>query len=141
MKKFRFNLEKILQLRKFREDECKIALGQAISILNKIENEIKQTAVRRHAAASQRFINYAEIITWELYIKRLDYQAQKLTEQAAQAEIVVEEKRALYLEASKELKIMEKLKEKQQKTHRKEMFDSQMEELDEITSARTFQNY
>ena len=141
MKKFKFNLEKILQLRKFREEECKIALGQAISILNKIENEIKQTAVRRHAAASQRFIDPAEITTWELYIKRLDFQAQKLAEQAAQAEIVVEEKRALYLEASRELKTMEKLKEKQQKSHRKEMFNHQMAEIDDITSARTFQNY
>ena len=140
MKKFKFNLEKILQLRKFKEEECKIALGQAISVLNKIENEIKQTAIRRHAAASQRFMNHEDINTWELYIKRLDLQAEKLAQQAAQAEIIVDEKRALYLEASKELKTMEKLKEKQQITYRKDMFNLQMAEMDEITSARSFQN-
>jgi flagellar export protein FliJ len=57
-------------------------------------------------------------------------------EQAAQAELVVEEKRAAYLEASKDLKALEKLKEKQQKEHRKEMMNLQMAEVDDITAAR-----
>jgi len=136
MRRFKFNLEKILQLRKFKEEECKLALGQAIAALNMIENEIKETAVRRYAAASKRFADVAETAAWETYILRLDQQAQRLAEQAAQAEMVVEEKRALYLEASKDLKAMEKLKEKQQKEYRREMLNLQMAEVDDITSAR-----
>jgi flagellar FliJ protein len=136
MKRFKFNLEKILQLRKFREEECKIALGQAVAALNKIENEIMETAVKRHSAASNRFANVGEMLSWENYILRLDREAQRLTEQAAQAEIVVEEKRALYLEASKDLKALEKLKEKQQKEYRKETMNLQMAEVDDITAAR-----
>lgn len=120
----------------FKEDECKIALGQAISILNKIENDIKQTAVKRHNAALQRFTNPLEILLWENYIIRLDSEVQKLTEQAAQAEIVVEEKRALYLEAQKELKVLENLKEKRKQEYRKEMLSKEMNEIDELTSAR-----
>jgi flagellar FliJ protein len=136
MKRFKFNLEKRLKLRKFREEECKIALGQAISALNKIENEIRETAVKRHNAASNRFANVGEMVSWENYILWLDRQTQKLMEQAVQAELVVEEKRAAYLEASKDLKALEKLKEKQQKEHRKEMMNLQMEEVDDITAAR-----
>ena len=136
MKRFKFSLEKILQIRKFKEEECKIALGQAISVLNKIENEIKETAVKRHGAASVRFTEIGDITSWEHYIKRLDIEAQKLTEQAAQAEIVVEQKRELYLEAQKELKALEKLKEKQQKDYRKEMLNYEMIEIDNMTSAR-----
>ena len=136
MKKFKFNLEKILQIRKFKEEECKLALGQAISVLNKIENEIKQTALKRHNAASQRFTNPGEIVYWQNYILRLDVETQKLTEKAAQAQMVVEEKRSLYLEASKDLKAMEKLKEKQQKEYRKEMLNYQMNEVDDMTAAR-----
>jgi flagellar FliJ protein len=136
MKRFKFNLEKVLQLRKFREDECKLALGQAISALNIIENEIKETAVKRHNAASHRFANPLEMSSWDNYIIRLDQQAQRLTEQAAQAELTVEEKRALYLEASKDLQAIEKLKEKQKKEYRKEMLNFQMAEVDDITAAR-----
>ena len=140
MKRFKFNLEKVLQLRKFREEECKLALGQAISVLNGIENEIKETAVKRHGAALQRFADVGETAPWEMYILRLDQQAQRLAEQAAQAELVVEEKRALYLEASKDLKAIEKLKEKQQKEYRREMLNLQMIEVDDITAARYMQH-
>ena len=136
MKRFKFNLEKILQLRKFREEECKIALGQAVAALNKIENEIMETAVKRHSAASNRFADVGEMVFWENYILRLDREAQKLTEQAAQAELVVEEKRAAYLEASKDLKALEKLKEKRQKEYRKKTLNLQMAEVDDITAAR-----
>lgn len=136
MKRFKFNLEKILRLRQFKEEECKLALGRAVSILNKIENDIKETALKRHAATSSRFSNVAEISSWEIYILRLDQQADRLTEQAAQAQIVVEEKRALYLEAQKDLKAMEKLKEKQQKEYRREMLNYEMNEVDDLTSSR-----
>jgi flagellar FliJ protein len=136
MKKFSFNLEKIMQLRKFREEECKIALGQAISILNEIENKIKETALRHHAASSARFADTGQIAVWDLYISRLEIEAQNLGEQAAQAELVVEEKRAEYLEASKDLKAIEKLKEKREEEYQKEVFDYEMSEIDDLTSAR-----
>ena len=136
MKKFSFRLQKVLQLRKFREEECKIELGQAISALNMIENEIKTTAVKRHNAASMRFADINEIGAWDIYILRLDQETERLMEKAAQAEIIVEEKRAQYLEASKDLKALEKLKEKRGKEHRKEAADLQMAEIDDVTAAR-----
>jgi len=140
MKRFKFGPEKVMQLRKFKEEECKLALGQAVSILNKIENEIKKTAVKRHNAASQRFIDIGETNAWENYIMRLDQEAKQLTEKAAQAEITVEEKRMLYLEAQKDLKTIEKLKEKRQKEYRKETLNYEMNEVDGLTSARFMGN-
>jgi flagellar FliJ protein len=136
MKKFTFSLQKVLQLRKYREEECKLALGQAISILNMIENQIKENAVKHYHAASERFKEPEQIVSWDVYILRLEHEAQNLTEKAAQAELVVEEKRAEYLEASKDLKAMEKLKEKRQMEYRKEISDYQMAEIDELTAAR-----
>ena len=136
MKRFSFRLEKVMQLRKFKEDECKLALGQAISILNKIENDIKMTAVKRHNATEQRFNAGQDISSWDNYILRLEQEVEKLAEQAAQAELVVEEKRALYIEAQKDLKAIEKLKEKRKKEYRKEMMDLQMTEIDDMTAAR-----
>jgi len=136
MRRFKFSLEKVLKLREFKEEEAKLALGQAISVLNKIENDIKQTALKRHAASTQRFANPGEILMWDMYILRLEQETERLLKQAAQAQIVVEEKRALYLEAQKDLKAMENLKEKRQKEYRKEMLNYQMNEVDDITSSR-----
>jgi len=136
MKRFTFRLEKVLQLRKFKENECKLALGQAISVLNKIENDMKITAVKRHEAVQQRFNSPQDMASWDVYILRLEQEAERLAQRAAQAELVVEEKRALYIEAQKDLKAIEKLKEKRQKEYRKEMMNYQMAEVDDMTAAR-----
>jgi flagellar FliJ protein len=143
MKRFRFGLQKVLDLRQYREQEAKIELGKAIGILIAIENNIKRNAVIRHQAVQQRFIGIntsghagnngaASMLAWDSYINRLEQEAERLMREAAQAEMVVEEKRNLYLEASRELKVMEKLKERRGKEHRKEMFAAETRELDDV---------
>jgi flagellar FliJ protein len=140
VKRFSFNLEKVLELRQYREQEAKNELGRAISILNAIENNIKQNALVHSRAVQERFtgINAADntgalsMLAWDNYILRLEQEAQRLMEEAAQAELVVEEKRAQYLEASRELKVMEKLKEKREKEYRKEVLSAETRELDDM---------
>ena len=140
MKRFSFNLEKVRELRQYREQEAKNELGQAISILNAIENNIKENALVHSRAVQERFVSLnahesagaLSMLAWDNYILRLEQEAQRLMEQAAAAELVVEEKRAQYLEASRELKVMEKLKEKREKEYRKEMFDAETRELDDM---------
>jgi flagellar FliJ protein len=136
MKRFTFSLQKVLELRKYHEEESKIALGQAISALTFIENNIKETAVRRHHAATERFADTGQLLVWNSYIGRLDQETERLTEEAARAEMTVEEKRTVYLEASRDLKAMEKLKEKREKEYRKEMFAAETAELDILSAGR-----
>jgi len=140
VKRFNFNLEKVLELRQYREQEAKNELGRAISILNTIENNIKQNALVHSSAVQERFtgLNSAEnsgilsMLAWDNYILRLEQEAQRLMEEAAQAELVVEERRSQYLEASRELKVMEKLREKREKEYRKEVFAAETRELDDM---------
>ncbi|MDR2476850.1 MAG: flagellar export protein FliJ [Treponema sp.] len=135
MKRFHFKLQKILELRKHREDEAKIELGRAIGILTEIENQIKQNAVKHQHAAAKRFADAgdaAAIISWDRYILRLEQEADRLLQKAAQAELVVEEKRSRYLEASRELKVMEKLKEKRGLEYRQEFFAAETAGLDDL---------
>ncbi|MCL2410300.1 MAG: flagellar export protein FliJ [Treponema sp.] len=136
MKKFNFNLEKILELKRFSEEEAKMALGLAIGVLTQIENKIKETALKQHNAASERFKNPAQMLMWNNYIERLQQETEKLMEEAAQAELVVEEKRNLYTEAFRDLKAMEKLKEKKETEYKKIMETKESLELDEIFAAR-----
>ena len=136
MKRFIFGLQKVLDLRRYREQEAKIELGRVIGVLTEIENRIRECAVRRHDAANKRFADAAVISAWDNYISRLDQEAERLAKEAARAELAVEEKRALYLEASREFKVMEKLKEKQEKEYRKEMFSAETAELDDLWRRR-----
>jgi flagellar FliJ protein len=142
MKRFKFGLAKVLELRQYREQEAKNELGKAIGILTAIENEITVNEEKHVDATRQRFesINTSGegnniLMQWDNYILRLEREAEFLAEQAEQAEQVVEEKRNLYLEASRELKVIEKLKEKRQKEYRKEMFAAETKELDDIFRA------
>jgi flagellar FliJ protein len=149
VKRFSFNLEKVLELRQYHEQEAKNELGRAISILTAIENNIKQNALIHSQAVQQRFTGLgdsdigiaadtaaASMLAWNTYILRLEQEAERLMEEAARAEMVVEEKRNLYLEASRELKVMEKLKEKRENEYRKEFFAAETRELDDIWRAK-----
>ena len=139
MKRFKFGLEKVLKLRQHHEHEARVELGRAIGVLSGIENQIKKNAVSRNEAVQERFtgINSGSqdglqsMRAWDAYINRLERETERLMEEAAQAEVVVEEKRQLYVEASHELKVMENLKERREKEHRKEMFVEETKELDD----------
>lgn len=144
MKRFHFGLQKVLELRQYREQEAKIELGRAIGILTEIEDRIRQNAVRHQQAAAERFVNIggvgeegaggsaATMLAWDNFILRLEQEAERLTQEAAAAELVVEEKRAEYRQASGELKAIEKLKEKRELEYRKEMFAAETAELDDL---------
>jgi len=134
MKTFSFNLEKILNLRKFYEDEAKIELGRAVGILAEIESKILATITERARAAAAQFSSgngAAEIQQYMYYLVRLDNTRDRLLREAALAELKVEEARNAFNEASMERKVLDKLKEKKYKEYRKTMFAEEAKMLDD----------
>ncbi|MDR2304452.1 MAG: flagellar export protein FliJ [Treponema sp.] len=142
MRRFHFNLEKVLEFRKYRERETEIELGRAIAALTIIQNGLKENAVNHHKAAEERFAqtDIRDIQYYDLYVQRLDIEKEKLLREAAQAAIVIEEKRAVYLEASRDRKVLDKLKEKREKEYRKTMLAEETKELDDIASLAVARN-
>jgi flagellar FliJ protein len=138
LKRFRFSLEKVLELRKYREQETRLELGRAVSDLQAIEGQIRETGAARYAAAAARFSsdNILETINYENYINRLDHLKEKLLKDAAAAELVVEEKREVWLEASRDRKIVDKLREKRAAEYRKETAKEERAELDDLANDR-----
>ncbi|MDR3193073.1 MAG: flagellar export protein FliJ, partial [Treponema sp.] len=115
MKRFNFSLEKVLELRRYREQETELELGRATGELVVIEQRIRELAEARSLAAAGRFSpgnSAVDIRNYELYILRLDKTKEELLEAAAKAAQKVEEARRIYLEASRDRKVMDKLKEK-----------------------------
>ena len=137
MKAFAFPLQKVLDLRKYHEDEAKIELGRAISILADLENRILALAQERARAAAAQFSpgNSAVMIQqYMFYLLRLDNTKEQLLKEAAMAELKVEEARTVFLEASREREVMDKLKEKKEGEHRKKMLAEETKALDEISA-------
>jgi len=135
MKPFVFPLQKILNLRTHSEDEAKIELGRAITALSEIESQILTVAQERVAAASAQFDpqnSSATMKQYMFYILRLDTLKEQLLKEAAAAELQVEQARQAFLEASRERKVLDKLKEKQQKAYRKETLAQEAKALDDV---------
>jgi flagellar FliJ protein len=136
VRRFRFDLEKVLELRAFHEREAELELGRAMGELAVIEQKIRNIAAERVAIAAERFAggrSAAEIRNSELYLIRLDHTRDALLEAAAKAELVVETKREAFKEASRERKVMDKLKDKRKSEYRKEALLDEIKTLDDLS--------
>ena len=131
MKRFSFSLEKVLSLRKFREQETKIELGKAIGELSEIENNINNVAQERFRAGDLFSGNGAIVRSYLLYVSRLDLKKEELLTEAAKAELKVEGARAVFIEASRERKVLDKLKEKRSGEYRKFTLAEETKSLDD----------
>jgi flagellar FliJ protein len=135
VKRFIFEPEKILTLRLYREQEAEIALGRAVSALTALERRLDALVPERSRAAADRFApgnGGAEILAHERYIRRLDILRDELLKEAALAELRVEEAHAEYIEASRDRKVLDKLKERRQKEYRKSLFAEEVRTLDDL---------
>ena len=136
MKQFAFSLQKILNLRKHYEDEAKLELGRAVGVLAELENRIFAIVGEQARAAREQFNpenSTAIMQQYMLYLQRLENTKEQLFKEAAEAEMVVEEAREKYLEASRERKVLDKLKEKRQKEYRKFVISEEAKTLDDIS--------
>ena len=136
MKRFSFNLEKVLSLRKHREQETEIELGRAIGVLTEIEQNIRSVAEERYRAGDLFSGNGEMVRSYMLYCSRLDLQKEQLLEEAVQAEMKVEEARDIYIEASRERKVLDKLKEKRSGEYRKFILTEETKAMDDLATSR-----
>jgi flagellar FliJ protein len=121
MKRFVFKLEKILQLRKYEEQEAKIELGRALGALAAVEARIRSLAEERARTAAAQFspANSAAMIRqYMFYLLRLDNRKEELLKDAALAEQKVEEAREAFNLAFQNRQILDKLKEKKEKEYK-----------------------
>jgi flagellar protein FliJ len=135
MKPFVFRLEKLLNLRKYYEEEAKIELGRAVGVLAELEGKIRALAAERVRAAAAQFMpgnSAIQIQQYMYYILRLDNTKERFLKEAAMAEMKVEEAREAFLEASRERKVLDNLKEKKQKEYHKLKLNEETKVLDDI---------
>jgi flagellar FliJ protein len=135
VKRFVFKLEKILQLRKYEEQEAKIELGRAIGALTAIETQIRSLAEERSRTAAAQFSpsnSAAMIRQYMFYLLRLDSRKEELLKDAALAEQKAEEAREVFKTAFQNRQILDKLKEKKEKEYKEAQKAEENKMLDDI---------
>ncbi len=115
MKKFSFELQKVLEFRNFEKNQAEGELAKALAVESEINENLKKIAQQYAAAKSSMkgSRNFDDVMSLGRFNNLLEYQKEELLKQLAQAKIVTEEKRQILRECMKKTTALEKLKEKE----------------------------
>lgn len=134
MKKFTFELEKVLEFRNFEKQQAEGELAKVLAVETEINENLKTIAqnyatVKAQMKGSQDF---QDVMAQSQYNNLLEYQKEELLKQLTQAKIVSEQKREVLRECMKKTTALEKLKEKQLADWKQAADYEEAELLDEV---------
>lgn len=134
MKKFSFELEKVLEYRNFEKKEAEGELAKALAVENQINENLKQIALQyaQSKASMKGSRNFEDVLSLSKYNNLLDFQKEELLKQLAQAKLVTEQKRAVLRECMKKTTALEKLRDKQLEEWKQAADYEEAEAMDEI---------
>lgn len=138
MKKYQFRLEPVLKIRKFKEETCRMELGQLLSELQRINDQlshdndqidnyykIQEGALETGGMSASQLQAFPMLIAGKIRNIELLKNAQKRQEQ------LIEDKKKELAILRGELKVIENMKEKDFEKYRKELnkeIDNKVEE-------------
>lgn len=140
MAKFIFNMQGLLNIKEKLEEQSKTEYGKALtrleqekSILLNLKNKKQQNILSFRESINKGVKpNYIDNIN--KYISFIDKKIEAQMENINKAKEIVEEKRLALLEAMKERKVLEALKEKEKENYFKEELKNEQKIIDEIVS-------
>ena len=143
MKRFRFNLEKLLELRKYDERNWEIKLGQIVSKCTFMEHRIRDLKSDK----SEAFLKYNLVSSGiemlqisEVYLQRLNFEI-NVSELKLKGYISEKLKiQKMFIEVSNKRKILDKLKDKEEDAYYKEQAEADIKEIDDISIGIALRN-
>ena len=141
MKKFQFTLQKLLDIRAFREKEAETNLGRAVAAREAIVlrlTEIAQEEIKTRRSLGVSLKTPAELTLHENYLERLRIDREKQEKALVEAELVIEKMRKIYIKAHQERLIVTKLRERKEVEWKAEGLKQQDTVLDDIVNAREY---
>ena len=138
-KKFKFDLQDILDFRNFEKEQAETELAKAIAVETDINNKLQNIAQQFVSVKAQldSMTDFEEIAAANAHKRFLDYQKEELLKQLAEAKLVTEEKRAILAEIMKKTSALEKLKEKQETAWKEEEDKKEAEMIDDLANTRS----
>ena len=143
MRRFQFRLERFLDLRRWKEREWEIALAKVLGECLLLEKRIVEIGEEIAASRLAGFVDGTRIdiegmARRELYILRLARERERTAATLVERRKELEKVRAKYLEASKERKVLDKLKERRSDEYYEHQLDEEFKAIDDMnTSAAT----
>lgn len=140
MKKFFFELEKVLEYRNFEKQQAEGELAKAIAVETEINENLKKIAQNYAAVKAQMkgSLSFQDMMAGSQYNNLLEYQKEELLKQLAEAKVVTEQKRDVLRECMKKTTALEKLKEKQLADWKQAADYEEAELLDEVKNKMNF---
>ena len=139
MRRFSFDLEKVLELRRYTEREWELKLAEVTSRIINVENEISSWAERRQATTSVTVprgrVNMHTMRSRADYVGLIDDRVRQLQSRLVSLEAEREKVRKRYLEVSRDRKALSKLKERRSEEYYQDAKKEEIRTLDEIASS------
>lgn len=142
MARFSFRLQTLRRLREIHRDEQRGRLATAYEaerILRQQRDELAAEATEHLESQRQGMqgtIDVNWLLTTQRYLLALEAQAKVLGEQAARLAEEVERRRQALVEADREVRVLDKLEERQKAHHREAAGRAETKQLDEVASTR-----
>jgi flagellar FliJ protein len=138
MKRFRFRLQRILDIRDQIRDELRQELGRRNqelthqeSVLRGLEDELHGLRIKQDG-----IITASELVLTGAYALRVQQLIEKQIAKVEEARLAVVEARERYIQANKDAKALEMLKDKKREEYQQELLKEEINQLDEVATQR-----
>ena len=140
MRRFQFRLERFLDLRRWKERECEIALAKVLGECLLLERRIAEIGVQIGgslvaAGVTGGRIDVVALAQREHYVQRLAVERERARRTLQQKTVELQKAREKYLEASKERRVLDKLKERRSEEYYDKALDEEYKGIDEMNLA------
>ena len=138
MRQFAYRFQRVLEIKERMEDARKAALGEVVSVLNQEEETLRDLQeTRKRYVQGDRFQLEAPVDANLLdvqaaFLQRLKRECGEKQEQIRQVESAVEEKRKELMEATKERRVFEILREQREVAYKREQKRQERRLLDDV---------
>jgi flagellar FliJ protein len=143
MAKFRFRLETLHRLREMNRDELRVRLAEAIQaeqIVGAQRQELLREAAALAAARREQFAagspDISRVLNAQRYQLMLEAQERALAEQAQKLAEEIEVRRLAVVEADRQVRVLDKLRERRAAQHAATQNAADAKRLDEIATTR-----
>jgi flagellar protein FliJ len=143
MARFRFRLQTLRRLREIHRDEQRARLATAFEaerILteqrNQIAMELAGLSEARRRLMQQSALDVNQLLASQRYQLTLEAQSRTLAEQAEKLAAEVERRRQAVVEADREVRVLDKLEQRQRQQHRAAADRAETKTLDEVATTR-----
>ena len=115
MKKFVFELENILDIRRFQQQQAEIELGKALAEEKEVQDQLDRLAKQKVqvSSAMKGSVNFADIANANQFYAFVRNRSELLMNELAQLKLVTDEKRNALQKAMQKTDSLENLKEQQ----------------------------